>query len=311
MKRNYSNIKKAKYYLDNNECVAIPTETVYGLAGNAYSSNAIKKIFKLKKRPSFNPLIVHYSKVRDLQKDCEINQYFIKLYKKFCPGPLTFVLKLKKNSQISKYVTNKKKTLAVRFPKHSITKLLLKSLDYPLAAPSANLSTKVSAVEPTHINDDFGNKIKFILKGRKSKIGIESTIVDLTNKPKILRLGGLEIEKIEKEIKTKLNFKLNPKKISAPGQLKLHYSPGLPIKLNVKNANDNVAHILINKRKNDKKNFFYLSKKSDLKEAAKNLYSTLRKIKKDGYKRIAVEKIPKIGLGLSINDRLNRAAKFK
>ena len=311
MKRNYSNIKKAKYYLDNNECVAIPTETVYGLAGNAYSSNAVKKIFKLKKRPSFNPLIVHYSKVRDLQKDCEINQYFIKLYKKFCPGPLTFVLKLKKNSQISKYVTNKKKTLAVRFPKHSITRLLLKSLDYPLAAPSANLSTKVSAVEPTHINEDFGNKIKFILKGKRSKIGIESTIIDLTNKPKILRLGGLEIEKIEKEIKTKLHFKLNPKKISAPGQLKLHYSPGLPIKLNVKNANDNVAHILINKRKNDKKNFFYLSKKSDLKEAAKNLYSTLRKIKKDGYKRIAVEKIPKIGLGLSINDRLNRAAKFK
>ena len=311
MKRNYSNIKKAKYYLDNNECVAIPTETVYGLAGNAYSSNAVKKIFKLKKRPSFNPLIVHYSKVRDLQKDCEINQYFIKLYKKFCPGPLTFVLKLKKNSQISKYVTNKKKTLAVRFPKHSITRLLLKNLNYPLAAPSANLSTKVSAVEPKHINEDFGNKIKFILKGKKSKIGIESTIIDLTNKPKILRLGGLEIEKIEKEIKTKLHFKLNPKKISAPGQLNLHYSPGLPIKLNVKNANDNVAHILINKRKNDKKNFFYLSKKSDLKEAAKNLYSTLRKIKKDGYKRIAVEKIPKIGLGLSINDRLNRAAKFK
>ena len=311
MKRNYSNIKKAKYYLDNNECVAIPTETVYGLAGNAYSSNAVKKIFKLKKRPSFNPLIVHYSKIRDLQNDCEINKYFIKLYKKFCPGPLTFVLKLKKNSQISKYVTNKKKTLAVRFPKHSITRLLLKNLNYPLAAPSANLSTKVSAVEPKHINEDFGNKIKFILKGKKSKIGIESTIIDLTNKPKILRLGGLEIEKIEKEIKTKLHFKLNPKKISAPGQLKLHYSPGLPIKLNVKNANNNVAHILINKRKNDKKNFFYLSKKSDLKEAAKNLYSTLRKIKKDGYKRIADEKIPKIGLGLSINDRLNRAAKFK
>ena len=311
MKRNYSNIKKAKYYLDNNECVAIPTETVYGLAGNAYSSNAVKKIFKLKKRPSFNPLIVHYSKIRDLQKDCEINEYFIKLYKKFCPGPLTFVLKLKKKSQISKYVTNKKKTLAVRFPKHSITRLLLKNLNYPLAAPSANLSTKVSAVEPKHINEDFGNKIKFILKGKKSKIGIESTIIDLTNKPKILRLGGLEIEKIEKEIKTKLHFKLNPKKISAPGQLKLHYSPGLPIKLNVKKANDDVAHILIIKRKNDKKNFFYLSKKSDLKEAAKNLYSVLRKIKKSSFKRIAVEKIPNIGLGLSINDRLKRAAKFK
>ena len=311
MKRNYSNIKKAKYYLDNNECVAIPTETVYGLAGNAYSSKAIKKIFKLKKRPFFNPLIVHYSKIRDLQKDCEINEYFIKLYKKFCPGPLTFILKLKKKSKISKYVTNEKNSLAVRFPKHPITKSLLKNLTYPLAAPSANLSTKVSAVEPIHIKEDFGNKIKFILEGNKSKIGIESTIIDLTNKPKILRLGGLEIEKIEKEIKAKLHFKLGPKKISAPGQLKLHYSPGLPIKLNVKNANDKVAHILINKRKINKKNFFYLSKNSDLKEAAKNLYSTLRKIKKDGFKKIAVEKIPKIGLGLSINDRLNRAAKFK
>ena len=311
MKRNYSNIKKAKYYLDNNECVAIPTETVYGLAGNAYSSNAVKKIFKLKKRPFFNPLIVHYARIRDLQKDCEINEYFIKLYRKFCPGPLTFILKLKENSKISKYVTNRKKTLAVRFPKHPITKSLLKNLDYPLAAPSANLSTKVSAVEPKHIKEDFGNKIKFILHGNKSKIGIESTIIDLTDKPKILRLGGLEIKKIEKEIKMKLHFKLNPKEISAPGQLKLHYSPGLPIKLNVKIANDNVAHILINKRKNNKRNFFYLSKKSDLKEAAKNLYSILRKIKKKRFKSIAVEKIPKIGLGLTINDRLIRAAKFE
>ena len=311
MKSIQSNIKKAKKYLDNNHCVAVPTETVYGLAGNAYSSNAVKKIFKLKKRPSFNPLIVHYARIRDLQKDCEINEYFIKLYRKFCPGPLTFILKLKENSKISKYVTNRKKTLAVRFPKHPITKSLLKNLYYPLAAPSANLSTKVSAVEPKHIKEDFGSKIKFILQGNKSKIGIESTIIDLTNKPKILRLGGLEVEKIEKEIKTKLHFQLNPKKISAPGQLKLHYSPGLPIKLNVKNANNNVAHILINKRKDNKKNFFYLSKNSDLKEAAKNLYSILRKIKKKGFKSIAVEKIPKIGLGLTINDRLIRAAKFK
>ena len=310
MKRNYSNIKIAKKYLDDNECIAIPTETVYGLAGNAYSDKAVKKIFKLKHRPSFNPLIVHYSKIKDLKNDCEIDKTFLKLYNRFCPGPLTFVLKLKKNSKISKFVTNKKKSLAVRFPKHSLTLSLLNKLEYPLAAPSANISTKVSAVKPSDIRDDFGKKLKFILEGKSSKIGIESTIIDLTSYPKILRLGGLEVSKIEKIINKKLELNINPKNILSPGQLKLHYSPGIPIKLNVKKTDNKVAHILIKIRKKKQKNFFYLTKDSNLKEAAKNLYSTLRKIKKRGYKSIAVEKIPKVGLGLTINDRLYRAAKY-
>ena len=137
MKNNLSNIKKTKYYLDKNECVGIPTETVYGLAANAYSKKATSKIFKLKKRSKNNPLIVHYNSLAMLIKDCEMNDNFIKLYKKFCPGPITFVLKLKKESKISKNVTNNKKTLAVRFPKHSVTRKLLKILKYPLAAPSA------------------------------------------------------------------------------------------------------------------------------------------------------------------------------
>ena len=310
MKRNYSNIKIAKKYLDDNECIAIPTETVYGLAGNAYSDKAVKKIFKLKHRPSFNPLIVHYSKIKDLKNDCEIDKTFLKLYNRFCPGPLTFVLKLKKNSKISKFVTNKKKSLAVRFPKHSLTLSLLNKLEYPLAAPSANISTKVSAVKPSDIRDDFGKKLKFILEGKSSKIGVESTIIDLTSYPKILRLGGLEVSKIEKIINKKLELNINPKNILSPGQLKLHYSPGIPIKLNVKKTDNKVAHILIKRRKKKQKNFFYLTEDSNLKEAAKNLYSTLRKIKKRGYKSIAVEKIPKVGLGLTINDRLYRAAKF-
>ena len=130
MKNNLSNIKKTKYYLDKNECVGIPTETVYGLAANAYSNIATAKIFKLKKRPKKNPLIVHYHSLKMLQLDCETNHFFYKLYKKFCPGPITFVLKLKKNSKISKNVTNNKNTLAVRFPKHSLTRRLLKSLKY-------------------------------------------------------------------------------------------------------------------------------------------------------------------------------------
>ena len=163
MKINLANIKKAKKLLNKNECIAIPTETVYGLAGNAYSNNACKKIYELKKRPKKNPLIVHYHSLKMLKNDCITNNKFIKLYKKFCPGPLTFVLKLKKNSKISKNVTNNKKTLAIRFPGHKLAKKLLKVLNYPLAAPSANISTKISPVSKDDVKEEFGKKIKFIL----------------------------------------------------------------------------------------------------------------------------------------------------
>jgi len=310
MKNNLSNIKKSKYYLDKNECIAIPTETVYGLAANAYSGKATSKIFKLKQRSKKNPLIVHYSSLKMLKNDCKTNDNFFKLYKKFCPGPITFVLNLKKNSKISKLVTNNKKTLAVRFPKHAVTTKLLKSIKYPLAAPSANISTKISPVSKEDVSDEFGKKIKFILDGKRSKIGLESTIISLINKPQILRLGGLEINQINKVIKTKLIYKKNEKKIISPGQGKVHYSPGIPIRLNVLNPKINEAFLLIKKRKLSDKNFYYLSKIKDLKEAAKNLYKTLRMIKKKNFKSIAVEKIPNKGFGEAINDRLIRASKF-
>ena len=310
MKINLANIKKAKKLLILSECVAIPTETVYGLAGNAYSNLACKKIYKLKNRPRNNPLIVHYYDNKDLKKDCYFNNDFLKLYKKFCPGPITFILNLKKDSKISKIVTNKKKTLAVRFPKHPITRNLLKELTFPLAAPSANISSKVSAVCSSDVKDDFGKKIKYVLEGGRSSIGLESTIIDLRNKPKILRLGGLEVSIINKILKKKISIKNNPINISAPGQLRLHYSPGIPIRLNAKIAKNREAHILITKKKKYKSNYYFLSKKGDLVESAKNLYSILRKIKKDKYKAIAVCKIPNKGLGKTINDRLIRASKY-
>mgnify|MGYP001475827803 FL=1 len=311
MKINLANIKKAEKILNKSECVAIPTETVYGLAGNAYSDQACKKIFKLKKRPKNNPLIVHYFSHQNLKKDCIFNNNFIKLYKKFCPGPITFILNLKKDSSISKFATNNKKTLAVRFPKHPVTRNLLKKLDYPLAAPSANLSSKVSAVSSNDVRDDFGKKIKYILEGGKSSIGLESTIVDLRNEPKMLRLGGLEISLIQKVLNKKFSINNNPLKISSPGQFKLHYSPGIPIRLNIKKIKKGEAYLLINKRKKTKSNYYFLSKNGNLKEAAKNLYSILRKIKKNKYKSIAVEKIPNKALGKTINDRLIRASKFR
>ena len=310
MKSIQSNIKKAKKYLDKNDCIAVPTETVYGLAANAYSNIAVKKIFKLKKRPMNNPLIVHYYDINKLKQDCHINDNFIKLFNKFSPGPITFILKLKKDSKISNFVTNKQKTLAVRFPKHLLFRKLLKNLNYPLAAPSANISTKLSSVQASDVIEEFGSKIKYILNGGKCQIGVESTIINLTTKPTILRFGGLDILKIEKILKKKVVIDTNSKKKIAPGQFPLHYSPGIPLRTNVKDPKNNEAFLLIKKRKITFKNYYYLSKKNDLKQAAKNLYSLLRSIKKDGYKMIAVEKIPNIGIGKTLNDRLNRASKF-
>ena len=310
MKSIQSNIKKAKKYLDKNDCIAVPTETVYGLAGNAYSNIAVKKIFKLKKRPVNNPLIVHYYDINKLKQDCYINDNFIKLFNKFSPGPITFILKLKKDSKISNFVTNKQKTLAVRFPKHLLFRKLLKNLNYPLAAPSANISTKLSSVQASDVIEEFGSKVKYILNGGKCKIGVESTIINLTTKPTILRFGGLDILEIEKILKKKVVIDTSSKKKIAPGQFPLHYSPGIPLRTNVKDPKKNEAFLLIKKRKITFKNYYYLSKKNDLKQAAKNLYSLLRRIKKDGYKMIAVEKIPNIGIGKTLNDRLNRASKF-
>ena len=284
MKSIQSNIKKAKKYLDKNHCVAVPTETVYGLAGNAYSDLSVKQIFKLKKRPMNNPLIVHYSDIGKLNDDCVVNDNFLRLYNKLSPGPITYVLKLKKGSKISKFVTNKQKSLAVRFPKHPLFKKLLKSLNYPLAAPSANISTRLSSVRASDVIEEFRSKIKYVLDGGKCKIGLESTIINLIGKPTILRYGGLDISKIEKIIKKKVLIKTNLKKKIAPGQFPLHYSPGIPLRTNVKKPTKDEAFVLIKRRKTPSKNYYYLSKKNNLQESARNLYSLLRKIKKDGIK---------------------------
>ena len=307
MKKDLSNIKKAKYLLNKNHCVAIPTETVYGLAGNAYSNKATLRIFKLKKRPKTNPLIVHYSKLQDLERDCEINNNFKKLYSKFCPGPLTFVLRLKRKSKISRNVTNGKRTLAVRFPKNLITKNLLSSLDYPLAAPSANIYTQLSPISKMDVKEEFGKKIKFILDGGSSEIGLESTIISLVNNPKILRLGSIDVKKISKVLKKKIKYSKN-KRIPVPGQSKFHYSPGIPVYMNKNKPKKGGAFIIFGKKPKSGKNYFNLSKSNNLNEAANNLYKTMRNIKKLKYKSISVCKIPSSGLGNAINDRLKKAS---
>jgi len=307
-KANKTNLYKAKKNIENNNVIGLPTETVYGLAGNAYSNQSVKKIFTLKKRPAYNPLIIHYKNIKNLKRDAIINSSFIKLYKALCPGPITFILKKKQKSKISYKATAKKNTVAVRFPKHRVARKLLSLLKVPLAAPSANISSKLSPTSSKDVVDEFKNRIKFILDGGRSKIGLESTIVDLTTSPKILRPGFITEKKISNILKKEIKIIIKVGKIKSPGQFKSHYSPGIPVKINSKIFGKNDAVIGFGKKFSTKKNHFNLSKNGNLNEAANNLYRTLRKIKNSGFKSIVVNKLPNVGIGKAINDRLKRAS---
>ena len=314
MKNIYSNIKKLNsqlqskviHILKNDGLIALPTETVYGLAGNAYSKKAVSKIFKIKGRPKINPIIVHYLSLEDAAKDVFFSRDFLKLYKYFCPGPITFVLKKKKYSNLNKLTTAGLESVAIRFPKHKVLRKILKKINFPLAMPSANKSGKVSPTCAKHVYNQFGKKI-IIVDGGNSKVGLESTVVNLTSNTSILRPGIISSTEIQKIIGKKITSKKS-KKIRSPGNLKNHYSPGIPIELNVKKAKKDSALITIGKKFKNNKDVYNLSNKSNLEEAAKNLYKTLITIKKKKYKKISVVKIPNIGVGIAINDRLKRAA---
>ena len=319
MKNSYSNIfplsektlNKTIKLLTKGRLVALPTETVYGLAGNGYSTEAIKKIYRLKGRPKLNPLIIHYFNIKQALDDVVINRNFKKLYEKLCPGPITFILKKKKNSKVCPLATAKLMTVAVRFPEHKIVRRILKKVNFPLAMPSANISSSVSPVCAEDVFDEFKKKISLIVDGGRSKIGIESTVIDLTNKPKILRPGIIISSKIEKFLKLKIKKNSNKSKIKSPGMLKKHYSPGLPVLINQKKIDKKCAFIYLGNNFKNKRNFFSLSKSSNLNEAASNLYKTFREIKKRGFKKIQIAPIPSKGSGIAINDRIKRAARTK
>ncbi len=319
MKNSYLNIfsfnqkilNKTINYLKNSDVVAIPTETVYGLGGNAYSQISIKKIYKIKDRPKSNPLIIHYYDFNDAIKDVLINENFIDLYKKFCPGPITFILKKKANSKIQNLASSKLNTIAVRFPKHDIIRSILKKLNFPLAMPSANKTTNLSPVTAKDVFEEFKKRIPLIIDGGKSKVGIESTVVDLSDVPKILRPGIISQSSIEKILKIKFKKNNKIKILRSPGMMKKHYSPGIPVLINQKKYDGKSAFIYLGRKYKNKKNFFCLSKNFNLDEAASNLYKTLRLVKKKGYKKIQICKIPNFGSGIAINDRIKRASKNK
>ena len=308
VKVNNNNLSKAIVYLKKNDLIGVPTETVYGLAGNAYSKQSIKKIYNLKKRPSINPLIVHYYNIKKLLNDAVLNKNFFKIYDKFCPGPITFVLKKKKSSEISNLATAKLNTIAVRFPSNKVIRKLLKNINFPLAIPSANKSGGISPVSSKDVAEEFGNKLKLIIDDGNCELGIESTVIDLTGKIRVLRPGVISASKISKVIRSKVLVLKNSKNIIAPGSLKKHYSPGIPMKLNQKKSSNNHAFIVFGNSFKNTKNTFNLSKNSNLNEAAKNLYKIFRVIKNRNYKKIYVTRIPNKGIGIAINDRLKHAS---
>ena len=207
--------------------------------------------------------------------------------------------------------------MAIRFPKHKVVRKLLKLIDFPLAMPSANRSSYLSPINANDVYKEFKNKLNIIINGGKSKVGIESTVVDLTEKPRLLRPGIISYNEIKKFLKILLEkskkkvteVSKKKTKIRSPGMLKKHYSPGIPVVIGGKPRSNNHAYIFFGKKHIKKRNYFNLSKKSDLKEAASNLYKTMRKIKEQGYKKIFVAKIPNFGPGIAINDRLTRASK--
>ena len=318
MKNSYSNIftfnkqilNKSIKNLNNGNIVALPTETVYGLGGNAYSKSSIQKIYKLKGRPRSNPLIVHYYSLKDIFKDVVINENFRKLYNQFCPGPITFVLEKKYGSKIHPLAAAKLKTVAIRFPEHAVVRSILKKIKFPLAMPSANKSTSVSPVTAEDVFDEFKKKIQLIIDGGKCKIGIESTVIDLTSSPKILRPGIINKELIEKTLRKKIKKNIPNKRVKSPGMMKIHYSPGIPVLINQKKHDGKSAFIYIGNKYKNKKKFFSLSKNLDLNKAASNLYKVFRLIKKKGFKKIQIIKIPNFGSGIVINDRIKRASRF-
>ena len=303
----------ASELLNRSELVAIPTETVYGLAGNALNEDAILKIYSTKNRPKFDPLIAHTNSVKKIEQWVkQMPEKAMELANAFWPGPLTMLLD--KNELIPDLLTSGLSRVAFRIPNHPLTLDLLAQLDFPLAAPSANPFGFVSPTQAEHVNDQLGDKLQYILDGGPCQIGIESTIVGFDGEQVTLyRLGGLSLEDIERvvgKVEVKLNKSSNP---VAPGMLKSHYSPGKPVIIGdisgeiARHSNQRIGVISFSKAY-EADEMQILSESGDLREAAKNVFRALRYMSKSDVDVILTETFPNEGLGRAINDRLQRAA---
>lgn len=309
-------IQKAKELLQKGELVAIPTETVYGLAGNAYNAESVVKIFEVKNRPSFDPLIVHVSGLQQVEEiTSHVPLQAIRLADAFWPGPLTILLG--KKSVIPDIVTSGLDRVAVRIPSHPLALELLRALSFPLAAPSANPFGYVSPTTVKHVDDQLGFSIPYILDGGDCQVGIESTIVGFKDdQAEIYRLGGISVEAVEKIIGPVSVRRHSTSMPAAPGSLESHYAPhkrvyvedALPEGLNISPSTAGYIRFKKLHPGAPSENQVVLSRSADLNEAAKNLFSALRRMDDLKVSCVVAELLPEEGLGRAINDRLRRAA---
>lgn len=305
-------LNKAALVIKEGGLVIFPTETVYGLGACAFNPIAVAKIFEVKKRPYFDPLIVHVAKKDDVEQICAyVSDNAKLLIEKFWPGPLTLVLP--KKDIVPDIVTAGLDSVAVRMPSHPIALKLIKLANVPIAAPSANLFGHLSPTKVEDISEEIKEKVDLIIDGGKCTVGIESTVLDLCNEPTILRYGGTTIEDIEKVI-GKVKVLTIADKPKSPGQLLHHYSPRTPLKI-LRNEIPNIPHnakVGFLAFKQPEKNLPFdavevLSSSGNLVEAAANLFSSLHRLDKAGLDIIYAEQVPEVGLGCAIMERLYKA----
>jgi L-threonylcarbamoyladenylate synthase len=311
VKANIKNIKKAARLINKGGVVAFPTETVYGLGADAFNAKAVAKIFEIKERPRFDPLITHICEKKQLYLLTKnINEKLKKLIEIFWPGPLTIIVE--KKESVPDIVSAGLKTVAIRMPANEIALKLIKISNTPIAAPSANKFSRLSPTRAEHVYSQLKNKPDLILDGGKTIYGLESTIVKFENgKFYLLRAGAISPQEIKEKTGIRL-IKNSSEKISAPGQLKKHYSPKARLFI-VKNENEakekNAAYLAFYKKPKKKyKLVKILSAKKDLSEAASNLFDFLHSIENKNIKCIYIEKVPNKNIGIAINDRIERAA---
>lgn len=308
-----ASIEEAARLIRAGELVAFPTETVYGLGGDATNERAVAKIFEAKGRPQFNPLISHVLDAGEARRFVQWSDTADRLAAHFWPGPLTLVLPRAESSPIALLATAGLDTIAIRAPAHPIAQALIRAAGRPIAAPSANRSGAVSPTRAEHVADSLGDRVKLILDGGPCEVGVESTVLDLTTAtPTLLRPGGATREAIEAVIGPVALSDAIPNGDAArksPGQLESHYAPARPVRLNATTVAADEGLLAFGPQAPAGARYtLNLSPQGDLTEAAANLFAQLRALDRPDIARIAVMPIPQTGLGLAINDRLRRAA---
>lgn len=295
---------RAAYLLRTGELVAFPTETVYGLGGDAGSDAAVARIFAAKGRPRFNPLIVHLPDIVAATDFAVFDDQALDVAAAFWPGPLTLVLPVRPGANLSPLVTAGLPTVAIRVPHHPVAQALLREFGGPLAAPSANPSGRISPSRAQHVTEGLSGRIAAVLDGGPCKVGVESTILGLVGQPRLLRPGGIPVEVLEAMLGFPLATGGDAEKPNAPGQLASHYAPDAAVSLNVENPRPGQVYIGFGPAS------LTLSAGRDLVEAASNLFHILRQADHlaGPAGHIAVAPVPETGLGRAINDRLRRAA---